>query len=56
MKARENSGSKGHGYDYWTSSGRDFCYVLILKWVGVVYNNIKKKRKSVNGHPSHPLS
>lgn len=34
MKARENSVSKGHGYDYWTCSGTDSYYDLILKWVG----------------------
>lgn len=41
MKARENSVSEGHGYDYFTSSGIDSYCDLILKWVRVVYNDIK---------------
>lgn len=39
---RKQCFSKGHDYDYWTCSGTDSYYDLILKWVGVVYNSIKK--------------
>lgn len=52
MKARENSVWKGHGYDYWTCSGTDSFYDLILKWVGVVYNNIKKGTWEWSSKPS----
>lgn len=31
MKARENSVWKGHGYRYWTASGKESSYYLIQR-------------------------